>query len=458
MLDLKTFFERCYCINLARAPNRWEEFQKRIAACNWPLAEPVRFDAIDGKRVRPHPRWTEGGGAWGCLQSHLSIIQKCLHDGVKSVLILEDDAEPIADFSTKCQTFLENVPDNWGMIYLGGQHLHVDRVKPILLNDQVVIPGNLNRTHAYAISRRGMETIYHHLVKGDWWERKVHIDHWYGQLHARRTLPIYCPVEWLIWQAPGKSDVSGRDCPSRDWQISREKLIPPPGNPTKTEQPFYAIVGLHSSGSSAIAGVCYHLGMYLGDRLRGFYGNDPNVACGFEARGMAAICESLAPFPTIKLQQTPKAKGRFKGWLSYARNVANIRGTVAGVKYPHLCRLGAWLREFCGDSLRIIHCVRPLEDSIQSLASRGGKPSCSPDRADAVQRWLEDGKRELLTSIPQERVLDVPFYDLLKDTRPVVDRMAAFIGTHPSEENLARAVQSVYPDRKHIGDDAHHGH
>jgi hypothetical protein len=322
----------------------------------------------------------------------------------------------------------------------------VQQHPPLQINPEVVVPWNVNRTHAYALSRAGMKAVYQHIAHSDWWAPKRHIDHRLGQLHQQRNMPIYCPTRWLLSQAEGKSDISGARNQHRDWQIKSNRFVPLMGPPPWEKPPFFAIVGLHSSGSSAIAGVCYHLGMHLGDRLGGFYGNKPESSCGFEARGLSRVCERLARFPQIVMSENNHTLAEnFRNWLLYSWNKAQTKGTVAGGKYPLLCRMGPWLQKNCGDGLRIIHCVRPIEDSIRSLVNRGGTPHCTLPQADLVQRWLQTGKESLLSAVPVEHVLDVDYNELLHNTHAVVERIGAFIRTNPSTASIDKAVASVRP-------------
>ena len=263
---------------------------------SWPFQEIQKFSAIDGKRCKPPQWWTQGGGAWGCYQSHLRILEDCLNRGVRSVLFLEDDALPSEDFTTKAETFFRNLPMDWGMVYLGGQHLMINEHPPRRVNEEVFIPYNVNRTHAFGLRGEMLRVVYRHLHRIDW-AKSHHIDHHLGRLHQRRDHPIFCPREWIIGQAEGKSNISGREFGDRFWAAAENIVSVDP-----QDQPFVAVLGTHSSGSSALAGVLYHLGLHLGNSLGGFYGKDPEKVCGFEAMGLASLCERVLPFPETDYQ------------------------------------------------------------------------------------------------------------------------------------------------------------
>ncbi len=446
-MDLKNFFERVYCINLDRRPDRWKQFIEGLPA-DWPFKQPERWPAVDGKKCPPPPWWSQGGGAWGCYRSHLQIIEKCLNEGVESVLILEDDAICCEGFRDKVQRFLEALPSDWGMLYLGGQHLFVRDHPPKAVNEHVFRPYNVNRTHAYALRGEVMRAVYRHLCRNHW-KSKHHIDHHYGTMHMEQKWPIYCPGEWLVGQREGASNIAGREYDNpRFWPNAADvaKFIP-------DRFPFVAVVGLHSSGSSCLAGVLHHLGIHMGNTFVGYYGRDPNnpdKKCGFEAIGLAQICEWAIPFPVVGwLQPESKITDRLREWINARRREAAERRTIAGGKYPLLCRLGNPLRAVCGDQLRVIVSERPVDESIQSLIRREGSRR-DPEQLELHQRWLEAGKRKLVEAMPSDRVLVVPYHELLTNPRAQVERICAFLQISPTEEQIQRAVEWPQPRHCHV--------
>ena len=446
MIDPTTFFSRCDVINLDDDTDRLAEFKARTAPDRWPFVQPERWRAVAGKRA-PHPDWWRGGGgAWGCFRSHLQIIEHCLVENVPSVLILEDDAVPCDDFARRVKPFLEAVPNDWGMIYLGGQHLMAGSHPPRRVNAEVFRPYNVNRTHAFALSRDGMKAVYKHLCRQDW-NAAQHIDHHLGRLHMSGSLPIYCPNEWLIGQAAGTSRISGRTTDLRFWKHAKEFA-------TGGQSPFVANVGLHSSGSSAVAGVCWHLGTHLGNTLAGYYEVDPKHPAqrGFEAQGLARICERAARFPSTEIHNPQTLHKDLGRWIGERQREANSRKTIAGGKYPHLCRMGEQLQAICGEGLHLIHCDRPLEESIESLKRRvqQGSPKCSPIEAERVQRWLYEGKRQFLMDVPAERQISIEYDALLENPEREVLKLSEFLHITPKPEQINAAVNLIRPERRHI--------
>ena len=194
-------FEKTFCINLDRRPERWEEFCLELPK-PFPFNMPERYRAIDGQLCQPPEWWQSGLGAWGCYRTHLAILEKCLNENIKSVLIFEDDCIFPEDINFRLQDFLDELPKRWRMLYFGGEHLE----KPKKFNKWVYEATNINRTHAYAIRGNFIQKVYNHLCRVDW-KPKHHIDHHLGRFQKEQSKRIFCPKTWLAGQRNGASDV-----------------------------------------------------------------------------------------------------------------------------------------------------------------------------------------------------------------------------------------------------------
>lgn len=461
------FFSRCFVVSLKERTKRLEEFYRDLPkGWNDLLPEPEAFTAIDGRKCRPPQWWKQPPGAWGCYRSHCVILEQMINEGWPSVLLMEDDAVCERGFLEDCREYLDNIPPDWDMVYLGGEHLHQRRGRPRRVNDWVYQPFNVNRTHAFGVSRRFAIQLYQWLHVWDQgpqkWIAGFHIDHHLGRIHERMKDRIYCPKYWLIGQRKGPSDISGKKFDrDRYWQ-SAESLA----GKDPIQQNFYVILGLHSSGSSCLAGVCYHLGMYLGKKLVGYYGrmdgsnrNSPDRQCGFEAVGIRDICEKIIPFPEVKPRWAPgRIRNKLQAWINSKRKEGIQAKVKAGCKYPQLCQLGPYLQDILGDHLRVIISDRPVEDSIKSIIKR--QPNMDPALLEKHQRWLAEGRDELAASLPKDQVLRVPYYSLLEDPENWSLKIADFceIPIKAGSETHKAATLYVKPDHCHIGpwDGLHH--
>ena len=211
-------FERSFVINLPFKSDRLAQFQASVPAAFGSVSV---WPAVHGDSVLHPDWWTAGRGAWGCYRSHLQILEHCYQTGVDSYVVFEDDAifRPNAD--SLLVSFLDELPPDWEQIYLGGQLLHEGQHPPRKVSDNVFIPYNVNRTHCFAVHRRGYEKLYKHLHAAPF-QNGEHIDHHAGRLHESGNLKLYCPGKWIVGQDAGPSNISGKTNPAHFW-IDPEK-------------------------------------------------------------------------------------------------------------------------------------------------------------------------------------------------------------------------------------------
>ena len=200
------FVDRTVLINLRRRPDRLLAFRESIASSDWPFPVPEVFEAIDGSLVPAPINWKDGGGAWGCMQSHRQVLEKAIHDGVDRLLVLEDDACFKTDLETEVARFFEAVPSDWDQLMLGGQH-----IGPALsVRTGVVRCMNCQRTHAYVVRGRYMRDLYQR-----WCSTSGHCDHVMGPFQA--GYQVYAPDPFIFGQSRSRSDISGALNPAKFW-------------------------------------------------------------------------------------------------------------------------------------------------------------------------------------------------------------------------------------------------
>ena len=449
--QLQSFFERVYVISLARRPEKLVQFRDVIAKCGWPFREPVTVEGIDGKHV-PHPQWfgdIRMNGAWGAMRSHLGILEKCINERVRSVLVLEDDAIPVDGFADKAKAFIESIPPDWQQIYFGGQTNHYNRREhpDTPVNAQVVVPFSVNRLQCYAVNNTGMRTIYKHLLAQDW-QRGHHVDHRIETLHRSRQLRVYAPANegWLIGQNAGKSDVCGRELPVR--------FFNKPANANGKTPTVIAVVGQYRGGTSAVAGALHNLGIIMGHKF--FGGNVDATPKGcFEAKRLFDVCNACYPEPQFtEGQPFARRVQLLRGWLA---GRANEDGPI-GAKHPKLCLLiPEMLEAWPGCKFVVVH--RPIEESAKSLA-RFGWFTGKWKPGDLIRMLVEIRDRNiekmggLQTSGPNqegnERVFHLDFSGFLRDTRFALEHLAKFAGIEPIPAQYDAALGIVDPNLHHF--------
>ncbi len=196
-----------FLINLRRRPDRLARFRQLQADNGWKLAEPVVVEAVEGDKVGVPTYFLSGGGAWGCLRSHIAILEYAIMKDLGTIFVMEDDVTWHADAWDRLAAFVEAVPDDWHQLMLGGQHIQTP---------EVVCPGVLRcrdteRTHAYALRGPAIKSL---LTR--WYASNVHCD-WTMGRDWQKDWNVYAPDPFVFGQGGGRSDISGRDNATNFW-------------------------------------------------------------------------------------------------------------------------------------------------------------------------------------------------------------------------------------------------
>ena len=448
-------FEKVYAINLPRRSDRWDSFMKRLP-CDWPFKKPERFEAVDGGLATKPPWWNGGPGGWGCYRSHIRIIEDCLNHGIESVLIMEDDAVCVDNFKAKVEEFWKNLPNDWGMVYIGGQHIQEYIRCPRKINDWVYKPFNVNRCHCYGFrGRQMMEMAYLHLHDYFKWKVPHHIDHQLGELHKVLPNGCYAPREWLVAQAEGESDICGQDLQYRMFCSAEETSYP------TVDIPCVAILGGYFGGTNTISGVLQHLGLFCGaycPPLENLHntcsesnqsgnlsvqnseknkGKNDNAVRYFEDGYLVKICQNIYSEPWLyeKADKTDRLN-LLRHWAGIQCKRKPEGSKFLCGKHPMLSLLGPDLIQAWNDPHFI--CVeRSLEDSIKSL--RQMKWSWHPSVIRHTQSTLQKGREELIKHYaPKNMTISFEHATLLPEK--TVDSICQHLNYQPSHEQWQNAV------------------
>lgn len=226
--DFRKWFGSTKVISLEKFPARWLAFKARAEKAG--IIGFEKFNAIEGDKTPAPVWWRAGAGAWGCLMSHLHVVQRHLTSNKGHLLLLEDDCLFSEDFTERLPKIMEEVGDDWDMLYLGGQHLHINRDRPwkCKTDINVIHPHNLNRTHAFAVNSRFLVKYQQHIIHAPDYighDFVAHIDHQLGVLHERKEHNILAVHPWICGQAEGQSWTSGRKVKEMWWHINNNQII-----------------------------------------------------------------------------------------------------------------------------------------------------------------------------------------------------------------------------------------
>ncbi len=204
-LDIQLGIERVVLISLPQREDRRQAFWEAFPP-DWPLPEPQLVEAYDGRALTPPPAWRGGLPAYGCAMSHIHALQEAITDDVQSLMVLEDDAVFVPHFTEGLERVADEVPYDWRVLLLGGQH----RRKPQRVTPTLVRCTQASRTHAYVVRKDAIAGLLR-----TWTRARSIIDQsWWAFQHV---VPTYAPWPFLVGQAAGRSDITGLAEAERFW-------------------------------------------------------------------------------------------------------------------------------------------------------------------------------------------------------------------------------------------------
>lgn len=233
----------CYCISLARRPDRWRRFSAQPELAKLPKLE--RLDAVDGKlidvkndeRINPftkrniinHSRRSheeiDSAGAIGCALSHREAWRKVIDSGAPYGFIMEDDAVVADGFVDEMNQAFTNDPNikskNWDIIIF-------TRAKTLKTNanDNGFNPvHSFVLAHGYIVSRKAAQVFYDQCLP-----ISHHIDFYMSVQSYMHDMTILGSKRIILTQAGQASDIQTKvscemcDTPS-DW-FKSSAMIP----------------------------------------------------------------------------------------------------------------------------------------------------------------------------------------------------------------------------------------
>ena len=190
-MKVNEYFDKVVVINLDRRKDRLEKVDAQLQELGITYE---RFSAIDAKELGIDP-------IQACKQSHIRVLE----DSVGKTLILEDDAYFMESFNERFTEFIELLPKDWHIFYLGAVLLNSERC-----NDIMVRAMDTSSLHAYCVNPEFKEIA---LEQGR--DYPEHIDVAYRLLH--RQYRSYAAKPPMVKQYPSYSDLMLEDVDYMSW-------------------------------------------------------------------------------------------------------------------------------------------------------------------------------------------------------------------------------------------------
>jgi hypothetical protein len=200
-------------------------------------------------------------------------------------------------------------------------------------------------------------------------------------------------------------------------------------------EPIIVVLGPWCGGTSAVAGVLHHLGVFMGANFVWAY-RGPHET--WEDSHLSQICVRAFTEPGAQLQMDPESLvGSLRVWADSHRAAAHSAGCRAGVKHPLLCVAMDFMREACGPVVPVV-VERPVANVIASL-NRLGWWKDERERAESTAHLIAARDQALAGAAP----VRVDFEELRAAPAGVIRRLADELGLKVTEAQLKAAAQSV---------------
>lgn len=154
---LNEYFDKIYCINLDRRPDRWEECCKIFDKMDLKVE---RFSACDGQFIDTGYGKVYNGELGGTI-SHSRVIKRIKDEKFDKVLILEDDIEFCENFDDKFKSSVKDLPEDWDLFFFGGNHT----------GGYNMVTKNIGRVyrtlalHSYAVRGKSISDLYQNMIQ-----------------------------------------------------------------------------------------------------------------------------------------------------------------------------------------------------------------------------------------------------------------------------------------------------
>jgi len=179
--------------------DRWELAQKEFDKHK---ISAERVSAVVGSKMNLNfpPEIKEG--AVGCSLSHLHIMKMAKQLNLDNYLVLEDDVQFIDNFNEMLDIIMKQLPDDWDMLYLGGQHIHGRNIERI--TDNVYKCEYTLTTHSFAVKNTVYDLFIDKLI-----DITKPCDVHFAEEH--KNINAYVCIPHLTWQRKGFSDVENKN-------------------------------------------------------------------------------------------------------------------------------------------------------------------------------------------------------------------------------------------------------
>jgi GR25 family glycosyltransferase involved in LPS biosynthesis len=190
---------KIFCINLERRPDRRELAENEFSRF---FLDFEFFKGVDGhtldikSKIKP--------GHVGCVLSHLNLFKHIKNLEGDIFMIAEDDVVFSDDFIEKYDRLIESVPDDWNLLYFGGNH---NSLKLDMVSENIHRLHKTYTTHCYLVKKSCIDFLISEFETDKIFDSEVDVH----LANVQSKIPCYGFTPSIAWQRDGFSDIEMRN-------------------------------------------------------------------------------------------------------------------------------------------------------------------------------------------------------------------------------------------------------
>lgn len=208
----------------------WGMNSKRFPRSPWWRVGSVRAELQDRQTGNGLDRRGHTACYWGHVQTWRQALAEHDADFERGVAaFFEDDCLMDSDFWIKARQAMKELPEDWNVLYFGGEHRIHGRPAPTVYSENLYKVENVNRLHAYAIPLRTLPKIILWFEENwDWGhnfrdpktgQSEAEVDFALASLVESGELQGFAMKPWICSQGAGFSFTQGVNEKERRWNI-----------------------------------------------------------------------------------------------------------------------------------------------------------------------------------------------------------------------------------------------
>lgn len=196
---LNKISKNIFVINLKKRTDRLRHIQEELKKINCNNYEIV--EAIDGNTINRSPFINQG--ALGLVQTYFKIFELIKDKPTEEIILIEDDCVFSENFSENVNNFLNELPNDWNILYFGGNHNPSLAPPPSKFTEHVRKVHHTYSAHCVVMKTKVFFELIE-ILKTLRYQTDV------GLSFLQKKYPSYTTSKKITWQVPSYSDIENK--------------------------------------------------------------------------------------------------------------------------------------------------------------------------------------------------------------------------------------------------------